>query len=130
LHIELELVPANTNIDDLALSCRKIGEMIVDNDVKDISVAKLLTDLIKMTRYYKMATKPELLLLQKTLLLVEGVGVTLDKNLNMWELSRPWVKEWARTNIGFDAKIRDATIDIFKIIKKFIKDHEKIFFKF
>ena len=130
LHIELELVPANTNIDDLALSCRKIGEMIVDNDVKDISVAKLLTDLIKMTRDYKMATKPELLLLQKTLLLVEGVGVTLDKNLNMWELSRPWVKEWARTNIGFDAKIRDATIDIFKIIKKFIKDHEKIFFKF
>lgn len=127
LHIELELVPANTNIDDLALSCRKIGEMIVDNDVKDISVAKLLTDLIKMTRDYKMATKPELLLLQKTLLLVEGVGVTLDKNLNMWELSRPWVKEWARTNIGFDAKIRDATIDIFKIIKKFIKDHEKIF---
>lgn len=130
LHIELELVPANTNIDDLALSCRKIGEMIVDNDVKDISVAKLLTDLIKMTRDYKMATKPELLLLQKTLLLVEGVGVTLDKNLNMWELSRPWVKEWARTNIGFDAKIRDATIDIFKIIKKFIKDHEKIFSKF
>lgn len=130
LHIELELVPANTNIDDLALSCRKIGEMIVDNDVKDISVAKLLTDLIKMTRDYKMATKPELLLLQKTLLLVEGVGVTLDKNLNMWELSRPWVKEWARTNIGFDAKIKDATLDIFKIIKKFIKDHEKIFFKF
>lgn len=124
IHIQAGFVPANTNIDDLALSCRKIGEMIVGVDVKDISIAKLLTSLIAMTRDYKMETKPELLLLQKTLLLVEGVGVSLDPNLNIWDLARPWVKEWAKTNIGFDAKIRDAVVDILDLAKKFIKEVE------
>jgi ubiquinone biosynthesis protein len=56
------------------------------------------------------------LLLQKTLLLVEGVGVMLDENLNIWDLARPWVKEWAKKNIGFDAKIRDAIVDLFEAI--------------
>ena len=124
IHIEAGFVPANTNLEDLALSCRKIGEMIVGADVKDISIAKLLTNLITMTREYKMETKPELLLLQKTLLLVEGVGVTLDPNLNIWDLARPWVKEWAKTNIGFDAKIRDAVSDLINLAKKFIKEIE------
>lgn len=121
LHVDAELVPADTNVDDLALSCRKIGEIIVGVDVKNISVAKLLTNLITMTRDYKMTTRPDLLLLQKTLLLVEGVGVTLDPNLNIWNLARPWIKEWAKKNIGFDAKIRDAVLDLFEMAKKFLR---------
>ena len=121
LHVEAELVPPTTNVEDLALSCRKIGETIVGSSVKDISIAKLLTNLIIMTRDYKMVTRPELLLLQKTLLLVEGVGVTLDPNLNIWDLARPWVKEWAITNIGFDAKVRDAVVDLFELIRKFLR---------
>lgn len=121
LHIEAGLVPASTKVDDLALSCRKIGETIVGSSVKDISIAKLLTNLIVMTRDYKMETRPELLLLQKTLLLVEGVGVTLDPDLNIWDLARPWVKEWATNNIGFDAKIRDAMMDLFELARKFLR---------
>ena len=124
IHIKAGFVPANTNIDDLALSCRKIGEMIVGANVIDISIAKLLTSLIEMTREYQMETKPELLLLQKTLMLVEGVGVTLDPDLNIWDLARPWVKEWAKTNIGVDAKIRDALSDLLGLAKKFIKEIE------
>jgi ubiquinone biosynthesis protein len=124
IHIKAGFVPADTNVDDLSLSCRKIGEMIVGANVKDISIAKLLTSLIDMTRDYKMETKPELLLLQKTLMLVEGVGVNLDPDLNIWDLARPWVKEWAKTNIGVDAKIRDALVDIIGIAKKFIKEVE------
>jgi len=122
IHIEAGFVPSDTNVDDLALSCRKIGEMIVGVDVKDISIAKLLTSLITMTRDYKMETRPELLLLQKTLLLVEGVGVTLDPNLNIWDLARPWVKEWAKTNIGFDAQIRDFALGILEKVKKFLSN--------
>lgn len=121
LHLDAGLVPANTSVDQLALSCRKIGETIIDVDVKDISVAKLLANLIQMTNEYKMETKPDLLLLQKTLLVVEGVGVMLDPDLNMWEIARPWVKEWAKKNIGFDAKIRDAVIDLFELAKKFLR---------
>jgi len=121
IHVEANLVPSQTNIDDLALSCRKIGETIVGSNVADISIATLLTNLIVMTRDYKMATNPELLLLQKTLLLVEGVGVTLDPNLNIWNLARPWIKEWAKQNIGFDAKIRDTIFDLFELVKKFLR---------
>ncbi len=121
LHLDAELVPTDTNIDQLALSCRKIGETIIDVDVKDISVAKLLTNLIQMTNEYQMETKPDLLLLQKTLLVVEGVGVMLDPQLNMWEIARPWVKEWAKKNIGFDAKIRDAVVDLFELAKRFLR---------
>lgn len=121
VHVDVGFVSADVNIDDLALSCRKIGETIVGSSVKDISLANLLSHLIAMTRDYKMATKPELLLLQKTLLLVEGVGVMLDPDLNMWETARPWVKEWAKVNIGFDAKIRDALLELVELGKKFLR---------
>ena len=121
LHIDAGLVPADTKVDSLALSCRKIGETIVGSNVKDISVAKLLANLITMTRDYKMAARPELLLLQKTILLVEGVGIMLDPNLNIWDLARPWVKEWAKKNLGFDAKIRDTLVDLFEMAKKFLR---------
>lgn len=121
IHIDVGMVPASTNLDDLALSCRKIGETIVGSNVRDISVAKLLTNLIGMMRDYKMETRPDLLLLQKTLLVVEGVGVMLDPELNMWELARPWVAEWAKKNISFDAKIRDAVVDLFEMARKFLR---------
>ncbi len=121
IHIDVGMVPENTDLDDLALSCRKIGEAIVGSNVSDISVAKLLTHLIIMTRDYKMETRPDLLLLQKTLLVVEGVGVMLDPELNMWELARPWVNEWAKKNISFDAKIRDAVVDLFELARKFLR---------
>lgn len=121
IHVDAGLVPPTTNVDDLALSCRKIGETIVGSNVSDISVAQLLANLITMTRDYQMVTKPELLLLQKTILLVEGVGVTLDPQLNIWDLARPWVSEWAKKNIGFDAKIRDAMVDLFELARKFLR---------
>lgn len=121
VHIDAGLVPSDTDVDNLALSCRKIGESIVDNSVKDIPLSGLLTNLVIMTRDYQMKTSPELLLLQKTALLVEGVGVMLDPDLNMWGIARPWVTNWAKTNIGFDAKIRDALIDLLDLGKKFLR---------
>ena len=121
IHIDANLVPPQTKLDDLALSCRKIGELIVGCDVKDISAAKLLESLINMTREYQMTARPEILLLQKTLLLVEGVGVSLNPNLNIWNLARPWIKDWAKKNISFDAKIRDVLCDLFAMARKFLK---------
>ena len=126
IHIDAGLVSRNTSVYELALSCQKIGETIVGSSVKEISLASLLTHLIEMTREYKMDTRPDLLLLQKTLLLVEGVGVMLDAELNIWELARPWVKEWAKKNIGFDAKIRDALVDLFEAIKGAVKSHRDL----
>lgn len=125
LHIDAGLVPSDTKVEDLALSCRKIGETIVNASVKDISIAQLLSNIIIMTRDYKMETRPELLLLQKTILLVEGVGITLDPNLNIWDLARPWVEEWAKKNIGFDAKIRDAMIDLFELARRIVRNSKR-----
>lgn len=122
IHIDAGLVPVHTNVDKLALSCRKIGETIVGADVKDISVAKLLTNLIAMTREYEMDARPDLLLLQKTIFLVEAVGIMLDPNLNIWDLARPWIKDWAKQNLGFDAKIRDAMFDLFGLAQKFLRN--------
>lgn len=126
IHINAGLIPANTNIEDFALSCRIIGKSIVGNSIKDISLAKLLGNLLKMTKEYKMQTRPELLLLQKTLMLIEGVGLMLDEDLNMWDLARPWMKNWAKRNIGFDAKIRDHLFENIKHLKNLGNLNDKV----
>jgi len=119
LHIDAGLVPENIDINEFVLSCRVIGELVVDKAVGQVSMAKLLENLLKMTRKYQMKTKPELLLLQKTMMLVEGIGMFLDKDLNIWDLAKPFVKEWAKSNIGFDSKIRDFVVEILGVIKKY-----------
>ena len=118
LHISSGLVPPNVNAQKLALSCRKIGETVVDSKVKDIPLAQLLQNLISMTQDYKMSTKPELLLLQKTILLVEGIGTTLNPDLNIWDHAKPFMKEWSKSNLGFDAKIVELIAEIANIVKK------------
>ncbi len=123
IHVEAGLIPKDVNIYDLELTCQKIGERMVGESIKDISLAKLLTDLIEMTARYKMSTQPELLLLQKTILLVEGVGVMLDHELNIWTIAQPWVRQWAVKNISFDAKIRDAVVDFVTAVKNIVKSN-------
>ena len=118
LHIDAGLVPDDVNFEEFVLSCRIIGQSVVDKPVAEISMAKLLKKLLEMTEKFNMKTKPELLLLQKTIMLLEGVGVFLDKNLNIWELAKPFVKEWAEKNIGFDAKIRDLVVDYWRLFKR------------
>ncbi len=118
IHISAGLVPENVNLEEFALSCRIIGESTVGKAVGEVSMAKLLANLLKMTKKYQMKTKPELLLLQKTMMLVEGVGVSLDKDLNIWDSARPFVEEWARKNIGFDAKIRDFVVEMVERFRK------------
>ena len=119
LHIEAGLVSKNVNIEEFALTCRAVGESVVNVPVREVSLAKLLGLLLKMTKKYNMKTKPELLLLQKTMMLLEGVGIELDRNLNIWELAGPWMEKWAHKNIGFDAKIVDKALLLFDAIKKF-----------
>jgi ubiquinone biosynthesis protein len=123
IHINAGLVPINTNIYDLTSSCRKIGEMIVGSSVKNTSLASLLLSLIKMTKEYQMSTKPELLLLQKTLLLVEGLGSMLDESFNMWEEASLFIRDWTRKNISFDQKIRKVLNDVVSSIKNFFNQN-------
>lgn len=123
IHIEAGIVPKNVDLFELTLSCKKIGDRMVDNAIKDISFAEVLKQLIDMTKEFEISTKPELLLLQKTIMLVEGTGIMLDPELNIWTVAKPWVKDWAKKNISFDAKIRDMAVDFVDAIKNIIKSH-------
>lgn len=122
LHVNYGLVPKNTDIHQLAVACQKIGQRVVNNNVKDISLAELMKDLIELTSSYNMRTEANLLLLHKTLMLVEGVGVMLNPNLNIWQIAKPWVRQWAKTNIGFDAKIRDFVEKFANLVRDYARD--------
>jgi ubiquinone biosynthesis protein len=100
-----------------AQACRSIGEPIVGLSASKISVSKLLAHLFQVTRAFEMETQPQLLLLQKTTVLVEGVGTKLNPEVNMWKLAEPWIEQWASQNIGFDAKILDSATDIIEFFE-------------
>ncbi|WP_336278715.1 2-polyprenylphenol 6-hydroxylase [Bartonella sp. CB175] len=99
-HFEAGYVPAHHNIESFAQANRAIGEPIHGQSAQSISMAKLLTLLFEVTELFDMQTRPELLLLQKTMVVVEGVARTLDPTFNMWKASEPVVKEWMEKNLG------------------------------
>ncbi|EJF85124.1 2-polyprenylphenol 6-hydroxylase [Candidatus Bartonella washoeensis] len=99
-HFEAGYVPSYHNIESFAQANRAIGEPIHGQSAQSISMAKLLTLLFEVTELFDMQTRPELLLLQKTMVVVEGVARTLDPDFNMWKASEPVVKEWIGKNLG------------------------------
>jgi ubiquinone biosynthesis protein len=100
VHFEAGYVPARHSIDDFAQAIRAIGEPIHNRSAEDISMAKLLTLLFEVTGLFDMRTRPELLLLQKTMVVVEGVARSLDPKLDMWTTAEPVVREWMTRNLG------------------------------
>ena len=83
-------------VNDLAQALRSIGEPIFGQSVKDISVGKLLKQLFEVTEKFNMQTQPQLLMLQKTMVVVEGVARKLNPNTNIWETSKPVLESWLR----------------------------------
>ena len=94
VHLVAGLVPKNVPVDELAQALRSIGEPIFGQTVKDISGGKLLKQLFDVTEKFNMQTQPQLLLLQKTMVVVEGVARKLNPNTNIWETSKPVLENW------------------------------------
>ena len=94
VHLVAGLVPKNVPVDELAQALRSIGEPIFGQTVKDISGGKLLKQLFDVTEKFNMQTQPQLLLLQKTMVVVEGVDRKLNPNTNIWETSKPVLENW------------------------------------
>ncbi len=105
VHFRANYVANNKSIDDFAQACRAIGESIVGVEAHKISVSKLLTHLFKITEDFEMEVQPQLLLIQKTTVMIEGIISRLDPQINIWREAEPWVQEWAENNLKFDAKI-------------------------
>ena len=108
MHFEAGYVPPHHSVEAFAQAIRAIGEPIHNRTAEDISMAKLLTLLFEVTALFDMRTRPELLLLQKTMVVVEGVARTLDPKLDMWTTSEPVVREWITRNLGPVGRIEDA----------------------
>ncbi len=104
VHFEAGYVPRRHSVDLFAQALRAIGEPILDRPASEISMAQLLGQLFQYTEVFDMQTRPELLLLQKTMVVVEGVGRSLDPELNMWTTSEPVVKAWMDSQIGPEAQ--------------------------
>tara|TARA_B100001027_G_scaffold58189_1_gene39300 strand:+ start:2380 stop:3948 length:1569 start_codon:yes stop_codon:yes gene_type:complete len=96
VHLIAGLVPKEVPIDDLAQALRSIGEPIFGQSVKDISGGKLLKQLFDVTEKFNMQTQPQLLMLQKTMVVVEGVARKLNPNTNIWITSKPVLESWLR----------------------------------
>ncbi len=99
-HFEIGYVPRTQSIDDFAQALRAIGEPQHGRRVSDISMAKVLGQLFATTELFEMQTRPELILLQKSMVLVEGVARALDPELDIWTISEPIVGDWVRREAG------------------------------
>jgi len=108
VHFEAGYVPAKHSVADFAQAIRAIGEPIHQRRADEISMAKLLTLLFEVTDLFDMKTRPELVMLQKTMVVVEGVGRTLDPKLDMWRTAEPVVRGWIERNLGPVGKLQDA----------------------
>ncbi len=111
IHFEAGYVPPHHNVAEFATALRAVGEPMRGLAVKDMSMGAMLDGLFSITRDFDMQTQPHLLLLQKTMVMVEGVARGLDPDINLWDVSAPFVREWIRTELGPEAKIADRIVE-------------------
>jgi ubiquinone biosynthesis protein len=108
VHLEAGYVPAIHSSEDFAQALRAIGEPIHGHRASEISMAKLLGLLFEVTELFDMQTRPELILLQKTMVVVEGVARRLDPDFDMWTTAEPVVSEWMEKNFGVTGRLERA----------------------
>ena len=108
VHFEAGYVPPQHSVESFAQAIRAIGEPIHNRAAEDISMARLLTLLFEVTGLFDMRTRPELLLLQKTMVVVEGVARSLDPKLDIWSAAEPVVREWMTRFLGPAGRLEGA----------------------
>jgi ubiquinone biosynthesis protein len=101
-------VPPQHSVESFAQAIRAIGEPIHNRTAEEISMARLLTLLFEVTALFDMRTRPELLLLQKTMVVVEGVARALDPKLDIWTTAEPVVREWMERHLGPTGRLQQA----------------------
>ena len=107
VHFEAGYVPADRDVDEFARALRAVGEPIFGMDASRISMGRLLAYLFEVTERFGMETRTELILLQRTMVVVEGVARTLDPHMNIWDVAKPIVEDYIKKSIGPQALLRD-----------------------
>jgi ubiquinone biosynthesis protein len=108
VHFEAGFVPAHFPLQTFAQALRAVGEPIFGRPARDMSMAKILQQLFDTTRRFEMQAQPQLLLLQKTMVVVEGVARSLDPEFDMWEAARPVVEAWMRDQLSPHTRLKEA----------------------
>ena len=108
VHFEAGYVPSHHSVENFAQAIRAIGEPIHNRTAEEISMARLLTLLLEVTGLFDMRTRPELILLQKTMVVVEGVARSFNPKLDIWKIADPVVREWIERNLGPVGRIQGA----------------------
>jgi ubiquinone biosynthesis protein len=129
LHFAAGYVPPSRSVDAFAQACRSIGEPILGKPLQEISIARLLAQLFEVTERFEMETQPQLLLLQKTMVVIEGVGRRLDPEINIWSLARPLIEEWMRDNRGPEARLRlglETLADLAERVPRLVRSLETL----
>ena len=118
VHFEAGYVPAAKSEAVFAQALRSIGEPIRDRRASEISIARLLAQLFRVTETFDMQTQPQLLLLQKTMVVAEGVARHLDPEANIWDIAEPVLAELTRSELSPDARLREAVEDGAKLARR------------
>jgi ubiquinone biosynthesis protein len=108
VHFEHGFVPKTHSVETFAQALRAVGEPIFGLTAHEVSMARLLEQLFATTRRFDMQLQPQLVMLQKTMVVVEGVARSLDPAFDIWEASRPVIEAWMVENLGPEARLRDA----------------------
>ena len=125
-HLDSNWVPKETSVDDFENAIRAVCEPIFNKPLKEISFGKLLIRLFQTSRQFNMQIQPQLTMLQKTLLNVEGLGRELNPDLDLWKTARPFLEKWLKQQLGFKHFIKSIKKDIPKWLNilKNIPDYE------
>ncbi|MEQ1837326.1 MAG: ubiquinone biosynthesis regulatory protein kinase UbiB [Candidatus Nitrotoga sp.] len=101
VHIESGWAPANTRVDEFESAIRAVCEPIFDKPLRDVSFGRVLLRLFQTSRQFGIEVQPQLVLLQKTLLNIEGLGLQLNPELDLWKTAKPWLERWMSEQVGW-----------------------------
>ena len=118
IHFEAQYVPSHHTVEEFATALRAVGEPMRGKPVSELSVGQMLDGLFAITRDFDMQTQPHLLLLQKTMVMVEGLATALDPRINMWDVAAPFVRSWIRDELGPEAVIADRVRENFATLAR------------
>jgi ubiquinone biosynthesis protein len=111
VHIESGWAPAETRVDELEAAIRAVCEPIFDKPLREVSFGKVLLRLFQTSRRFDIKVQPQLVLLQKTLLNVEGLGLQLDPELDLWKTAKPWLERWMAEQIGWRGFLKSLKVE-------------------
>ncbi len=112
VHLESGWVPAGTRVDELEAAIRAVCEPIFDRPLREVSFGRILLRLFQTSRRFGIEIQPQLVLLQKTLLNIEGLGLQLDPNLDLWKTAKPWLERWMGEQVGWRGFVKALKTEI------------------